>query len=103
MPIEIIKYLCQFHCGCKAKSTFRQIQWHEAVCFKNPERKACTTCNHEYYEKDSDDSGNKWMTRGCSHEKGSSEFDELLEKCDYHNKPLFHIQPIVNCPYYEQK
>lgn len=102
MPVEIIKYLCQFKCGTNAKSTLRQIKRHEIVCFKNPERKACSTCKFEKYFKDGDGL-QTWMSRECTHDKGSSEFDELWEKCDYHSKPTIHIQPVTNCPYWQQK
>ena len=109
MPTEITKYLCQFKCGTKAKSLLRQAVAHEAVCFKNPERKACTTCKHEVYEYDGCDHPElpgspkeEWMNRSCK-KILDEEFEKLWASCDYHSKPVFHIQPVVNCPHYEQK
>lgn len=109
MPREVLKYLCQFMCGTKAKSTLSQIRHHEMVCFKNPDRMACTTCKHEIYEKDGCDHpelpgcpSESWMNRGCKKLSGG-EFDQLWVDCDYHNKPKFHIQPVVNCPHWELK
>jgi hypothetical protein len=109
MPIEIIKYLCQFKCGTNAKSTLRQIKLHEIVCFKNPERKACTTCKHEIYEHDGCDHpelagapSEEWMNRSCK-KISYEEFEKLWTTCDYHSEPKFHIQPVTNCPYHELK
>jgi len=64
MPVEVIKYLCQFKCGTKAKSNIQQINYHESICWKNPLNKCCSTCKHEEYGYDRDDY-RSWMTRGC--------------------------------------
>lgn len=107
MPIEIIKYLCQFKCGTKARSTISQIRLHEKLCFLNPERKACTTCKHERYVKDGTDHpelpgcpSEHWMERGCNI-LDMKKFNELWNSCEYHSKPIFNIQPVVNCPFWE--
>ena len=102
MPVKIIKYTCAFKCGARAKSTIRQANVHESVCFKNPENKTCTTCNHEIYNMDGD-GFREWMNRECKHPKGSEEFDELHEKSGYHTTPAIHINPVRNCPYWETK
>lgn len=100
MPREIIKYLCDFKCGTKAKSTIPDINYHEKICFKNPARKTCSTCVHEIYRLDSDYTGS-WMHRDCKNK--NVDFDAAFKLCDYNSTPKFHVQPIHSCPHYSQK
>lgn len=109
MPVEVIKYRCQFKCGTKAKSSLKSINFHEQICFKNPERKACTTCKHEIYEKDGCDHpelegcpSEQWMNRSCK-KIDDDEFEMLVGICEFHNKPVFHVPPIYDCPFWELK
>jgi hypothetical protein len=108
MPVEIIKYLCQFKCGTKAKSNTRQILTHEAMCFKNPSVKACTTCKHEIYYKDSFAVTDPYpmntdhMVRGCNKVKHET-FESLIKLSDYHSHPAFHKHPVRHCPLWESR
>jgi len=101
MPREIKKYLCEFRCGKKAQSTLQQIKAHESVCWKNPERKSCLTCKHESYEIHGD-GYRTWAERSCKL-LGYDKFESLLSSCKYHTKPSFHIHPVCNCTYWEEK
>ena len=72
MPVEIIKYLCQFKCGKHSVSNKKKMETHESTCWKNPDVKSCNTCKHEIYEEDSCDHpevngcpSENWMIRGC--------------------------------------
>lgn len=78
-----------------------QILSHEDKCWKNPETKSCTTCKHEIYKKDGD-GFRQWMDRGCE-KLDYEKFEELMKSCEYHTTPKIHIQPIKNCPFWEQK
>lgn len=109
MPIEAIKYRCEFKCGTKAKSTLKQINQHELTCWNNPARRCCTTCKHEIYEKDGCDHpelpgapSESWMNRGCK-KLNEEAFEAQMKRSDYHNKPVFHIPPVHSCPFWEQK
>lgn len=108
MPVAITKYLCQFRCGTKAKSTLQQIQFHERVCFKNPDAKTCLTCKHEIYEKDVIEITDphymrkETMVRACNI-LSDEDFAEEIKRSDYHSEPAFHKQPVRNCSYWESK
>ncbi len=109
MPIPVTKYRCQFKCGTSAKSSIKLAERHEKTCFSNPERRACTTCKYEVYYKDSCEhpeldgcETETWMVRSCK--TLSNEAFELLEKRnELTKKPMFYINPIVNCPYWDKK
>ena len=101
MPREITKYLCEFKCGKKAQSTIENIERHESICWKNPARKACSTCKYEVYEEDGD-GYRKWMSRACK-VLTEEQFEELHQLSGYNTKPEFHIQPVINCLYWENK
>jgi len=110
MPVKVIKYTCEFKCGTKAKGTLPMIRSHEAVCFKNPERKTCSTCEHEIYYKDGEDHHEihgivteSWMVRGCK-KLTDEQYSHLQETQEWHSeKPVFHILPVVLCPHWEKK
>jgi hypothetical protein len=59
MPIKytVTKYGCKFKCGRKHQLKSEWVEKHEPLCFNNPERRGCATCNQhdfkpEYSESD---------------------------------------------------
>lgn len=79
MPREVKAFACEHSCGRKVLISKKRMVEHEAICFLNPERRACQTCaNFETY-KDSDDSGQKWIVNFCHAEELAI---ERVSDCD---------------------
>lgn len=52
MPIKVTAYSCQFKCGWRVQTKRYRMVAHEKICFHNPERRACQTCNHHVFDGD---------------------------------------------------
>ena len=52
MPRKITAYACEFKCGEKVNTKKHAIELHENICFSNPKRRACRTC--DLFEIDED-------------------------------------------------
>lgn len=50
MPRPVRAYGCRFLCGQKIVLSKRAMVAHEGICIKNPERRACPTCQYNYTE-----------------------------------------------------
>jgi hypothetical protein len=46
MPTDVNYYECSFKCGLKHTRNVEYVIYHETVCLKNPESKACPTCRY---------------------------------------------------------
>ena len=114
MPIKVTKYLCQHKCGHKAMSKEKDMARHENTCWFNPELKTCKSCKFEYYIKNTETHdelegchSEKWMERDCRHPViiiDHALFEKLLKERQYFQpKSQFHINPIINCPFWESK
>lgn len=66
MPREILKprWGCDFKCG-RVSPDRKWIEKHELTCFKNPARRACKTCEHDFKGAEADDCY-------CSHDDGDN-------------------------------
>ena len=89
MPQPIKAFQCQFH-GGRAYVTKRACTKHEAICFKNPVRRACQTCKH-----------NEWT----DHYIGSGAIDDPNEYNGYScNLGLTEDnQPVSDCEKWEEE
>jgi hypothetical protein len=71
MAKRVIAYACEHGCRRRVLTSKRAMERHEEICFYNPERRACITCEHfECYE---DSNGmehttylEQWTVRGCT-------------------------------------
>lgn len=114
MAVEIKKYLCQFKCGHKAMGKLKDMERHEKTCWYNPQLKTCKSCRFEYYVKNTESHDELegcpkevWMERNCTAAMVLLEpdrFEKLLkERQPFQPQSQFHINPIVNCPYWQNK
>lgn len=114
MPTQVTKYLCQFKCSHKAMSKEKDMVYHETTCWFNPALRTCKSCRFEYYIKNTETHDELdgcpdevWMERDCTNPQvmlDPNRFDNLVkEKRPFQPKDQFHINPIVNCPYWQQK
>lgn len=53
MPIPYTTYGCQYKCGWNHSKDIKRIEKHEQICWKNPDNKACLTCQHGKIQHDS--------------------------------------------------
>lgn len=99
MPIEVIKYTCQFRCGKKAVGDKGTMAAHEAKCWKNEANKTCVTCSNRIYTKDHD-GYTSWIASGC----GIGAIGAALENCEeiLTSGNVMHSRPIYNCPYWNE-
>lgn len=77
MPRQIKAYLCDFKCGNKACTSRAAVVKHEKICFRNPEMRACRTCEH--LVKDSDTVYNPHH----GGDPGSTDYEETFYWCDH--------------------
>jgi len=100
MPVEVIKYTCEFKCGKKAVGEKSKMAGHESHCWKNPDNKTCKTCSNQIYEFDSD-GYKEWYGRGCKidalHEVLENTQDILL------HQNSIHVRPIYKCPFWNKQ
>ncbi len=98
MPIPVTKYRCQFKCGSRAMNSVRDMEKHEAGCYKNEANKTCVTCINQLYSKDGDDEpySQTWHIRGCK----LSVMDEFISEIhdDLEVGAMRHIKPLFHCP-----
>lgn len=108
MPIEIIKYTCQYKCGKKAVSKKETMLKHESTCWYNPDLKTCKTCKNERYLFDSNEilpngthyPGEGWI-RECRNEKGKEILEQWYDKRDaeleqeYQDKLKLYTEPDI--------
>lgn len=97
MPVEVIKYTCEFRCGKRATGEKGTMRAHEHKCWKNPENKTCKTCSNEIYEHDSD-GYNSWVSRGCKIEALNLVLEATEDILKTQNK--YHVRPVYHCPYH---
>jgi len=55
MARQIKAYGCDFKCGTKVLMSKKAMEAHEVICFYNPERKACVSCDN--FESFNDSNG----------------------------------------------
>lgn len=77
MPRKVTAYACQFKCGERVNTKKGAIALHENICFSNPARRACKTCN-------------SWVNDG-----------DGLFCWDEH--PIDNDYATFNCPYWNEK
>jgi len=51
MPREVKAYGCEFRCGHRVNTKRATMERHEEICWKNPARRTCLTCEHESVER----------------------------------------------------
>ena len=85
---EIKAYSCE-HCDKYYKKTKKVVEKHEAICFSNPVRKACQTCDNLGLKKKDNllvdyCHGFKLFVRGyaceCQRWEPKIDFEELIEE-----------------------
>jgi hypothetical protein len=99
MPVEVIKYTCEFRCGAKAVGGKSRMASHESKCWKNPDNKTCKTCSNEIYDWERDEGDiNAW--RGCK----IKNINDVLEGVEeiLKNQQSVHLRPIYKCPYWNK-
>ncbi len=105
MPVEHIKFGCQFKCHHKLLSSKKKIETHETICWNNPSNRTCKTCKYEEYivdhTEDNRGQSDSFYVRDCKHKLGLT----LLESNygELGNRDTAHIKPIVNCPHHDLK
>jgi hypothetical protein len=92
MPIEVKAYRCEF---CGRVYLTKQVDVHEAKCFKNPARRACKTCAFEGF------------LPACRHEPNlRKEWYQAIQRRDFGDlsepEPDNYIMP-ANCPGWKPK
>ena len=93
MPREVKAYLCAFKCGRHATMQRKTIERHEAICWLNPEARACKTCAHHLVERGDDPE----FDRGVMVYPGAPGSDT----CELEMRPDGVI--VSNCPQWEAK
>ncbi len=99
MPIEVIKYTCQFKCGKKAVGHESGMRGHESQCWKNPANQTCKTCTNEIYEYDYDN-GKQSIYRGCKIDSLNEVFESVNDILKFQN--TMHVRPIYKCQYWNK-
>lgn len=97
MPVEVIKYTCQFRCRKKAIGDKSTMAAHEHKCWKNPENKTCNTCKNQIYDYEYE--GNtKSFYRLCKLKELSNMLESAHEVMSHQNS--MNVRPLYNCPYW---
>lgn len=78
MPIKTTAWACQWKCRRRVLTDKRKIEKHERLCFRNPARRACITCEHFSSEDDE-----FYSSRDCEW------LYELVEEKLQHDCPLW--------------
>lgn len=100
MPVEVIKYTCQFKCHHKAINKREQMVKHESRCWNNPDNKACNTCKNQIAYEDNDGMS-WWPIRSCKISELANFFDQFHEILRPEDK--MRVRPIYNCPYHNKE
>ena len=89
MPIERKAWACQYKCGTRVRTKRSRIEEHEKRCWRNPERRACVSCDN--FSKYDDDNGmggtpylQTWRVSECAAD-GNIDLSEKLR----HNCPIW--------------
>lgn len=51
MPRIVRAYACAFRCGQRVTTKRADMMNHEEICIRNPQSRACPTCQHNYAER----------------------------------------------------
>lgn len=74
MARETKAYLCDYRCGHAPVTKRKAMEEHEGRCKRNPARRTCATCEHQYVED---------YEYGCN-EDHVPEGQSLVYDCPFH-------------------
>jgi len=89
MPIRRTAWACKWKCRKNVDTSRQRMENHEGICFRNPARRACQTCEHFSREQETRYDPNH------GGDPGKTDYEIMVQYCEADEN--INLEEILRC------